>query len=183
MTPEVEEWRPVVGYEGLYEVSSEGRVRSLDRWLPYTKGAGGMRFHKGCVISPFRSSPTNYLTVSLGKDGCKRNRRIHVLVLEAFVGPRPTPDMDGCHTNGDQDDNRPCNLRWDTKSANMQDCLLAGDHPQASKTHCKRGHEFSPENTYINPTSGGRQCKTCVRDARRAKKQRSRGPACSHSPG
>lgn len=158
-----EVWLPVAGYENLYQVSDLGRVRSLDRWVPYQKSR---RFHRGTILSPFKSPPTNYLTVSLGRDGRSTNRRVHVLVLEAFVGPRPDPSFDACHGPGGPYDNSPSNLRWDTKSANAQDTLRAGTHPRWHMTHCKRKHEFTAENTYVNPTSGGRQCKRCVRDNR-----------------
>ena len=52
-----------------------------------------------------------------GKVGCVK---IHRLILEAFVGPRPD-GMECCHANGDRRDNRPCNLRWDTRASNMED--------------------------------------------------------------
>ncbi|MCV7354514.1 NUMOD4 domain-containing protein [Mycolicibacterium fluoranthenivorans] len=163
-------WRPVVGYEGLYEVSDQGRVRSLDRSVRY--GSKAWRRHHGTEIAPFRSPPTNYLTVSLSRDGYKRNRRIHVLVLEAFIGPRPSPEMDGCHNNSDPDDNRAANLRWDTKVSNSQDSVRIGTHHERNMTHCKRNHAFTVENTYVNPTSGARQCRQCVRDARGVRQTR-----------
>lgn len=160
----IDEWRPVLGYEGYYEVSRCGGVRSVDRTVRY--GSSALRTHRGRELRTFRSPPTNYLTVSLYRDGGQTNRRLHTLVLEAFVGPRPMPDMDACHNNGDKDDNRVENLRWDTKSANAQDSLAHGSNAEAKKTHCYRGHEFTADNTYINPTSGGRQCRQCVRNAR-----------------
>lgn len=137
----------------------------MDRWVPYGTG-GAKRFHAGCAIRPFRSPPTNYLTVSLGKGGKKTNRRIHSVMLEAFVGPRPSPLMDACHNNGIKDDLRIENLRWDTKAANAADAYRHGANLNGLKAKCKREHEFTTENTYINPTSGARQCRECVRQAR-----------------
>lgn len=67
-------------------------------------------------------------------------------------------------------DNPPCvrlsHLFLGTLSDNMQDMIAKGRHPGMGWTHCKRGHEFTPENTWISPTTGKRRCRAC--DARRA---------------
>ena len=89
-----------------------------------------------------------------------------MLMLEAFVGPRPGRLVDACHNNGIKDDLRIENLRWDTKAANAADAYRHGANLNGLKTHCKRNHEFTAENTYINPTSGARQCRECMRMAR-----------------
>ncbi|SLG71838.1 NUMOD4 domain-containing protein [Mycobacteroides abscessus] len=165
---DTEEWRPVVGYEGLYEVSNHGRVRSLSRTLHCSSH---VRQYRGRIIKPNPTPPTNYLAVGLTRDKRRVTKRVHLIVLEAFVGPRPAPEFDACHNNGIKDDLRVENLRWDTKSANMQDCLRAGDNPRARQTHCLRGHKFTIKNTYIT-TVGGRQCRTCIRLARGVKQPR-----------
>ena len=118
------------------------------------------------ILTPWRVPPGNYLTVALSKNGVLKKFRIHRLVLQAFHGPCP-PGMVGCHNNGIVDDLRASNLRWDTKSANALDCVAHGGNYQSNKTSCKRGHLFTPENTYIRPTSNGRQCRECIREARR----------------
>lgn len=173
-----ERWLPVVGYEGLYEVSDRGRVRSLDRWVRYPGREGFrpfgecQRFHKGTLIKPHLGQPPMcYLAVRLSKDGRQKTKRIHVLVLEAFVSPRPQ-GMEACHNNSQPHDNRPENLRWDTRAANMHDIVKAGRHRNAGVPLCKRKHEFTPENTYVNPTTGGRTCRQCIRDARGHKSAR-----------
>lgn len=155
-------WLPVIGYEGYYEVSDQGEIRSLDRRVK--RGAGWLTI-KGRTIKPWRVPPGNYLTVGLSLDGDIRRVRVHRIVLEAFHGPAPEGHI-GCHNNGVIDDLRAENLRWDTKSANALDSVAHGTNFNANKEACKRGHSFTPENTYINPTSKGRQCKQCVRDAR-----------------
>ena len=78
----IEEWRPVVGYEGLYEVSNTGRVRSVDRYVKTCYGS--YRLHKGKVLSP-GIRPDGYLVVSLQY----RMFRVHRLIAEAFL---PNPD-------------------------------------------------------------------------------------------
>lgn len=152
-----ETWRPVVGYEGRYEVSDQGRVRSLDRVIHYMRN-GDPRTQRwpGRLLSPSRNN-RGYPQVSLGYN---RTHLVHWLVAAAFIGPRP----DGlvvCHNNGDQTDNRPENLRYDTLSGNMQDSVRHGTNRNARKTHCVNGHEFTPENTGSN--QGRRRCLTCHR--------------------
>ena len=93
-----------------------------------------------------------------------------VAVLEAFVGPCP-PGLEACHGNDVADDNRLENLRWDTRTENQLDRVRNGIHPGANKTHCKRGHEYTPENTMIQRKANGntgRVCRECDRARRRA---------------
>ena len=109
-------WKPVLG-KPHYQVSNLGRVRSSNGLLK------GYLHHdpKGRLAA---------LTVSLDRRVKARKRReakIHVLVLEAFVGPRP-PKMDGCHYDGDPTNNKLCNLRWDTRRGNVQDAIRHGTH-------------------------------------------------------
>jgi hypothetical protein len=66
-----------------------------------------------------------YLIVGLHKDGKQYTRKVHQLILETFVGPRP-PGMEACHNNGDPSDNRLQNLRWDTPKNNHADRKIHG---------------------------------------------------------
>lgn len=152
MTPEDEKWLPVVGYEGLYEVSSHGRVRSLDRVV---RGRSDSQRHIRGRILRTVSSKTGHLTLAL----CGSTKLVHALVAEAFIGPRPT-GLDICHGNGVPTDNRPENLRYGTRSENQFDRVTHGNHYQANKTHCIRGHEYTLEN--IRWQKGrNRSCRTC----------------------
>lgn len=154
----VERWLPVIGYEGSYEVSDFGRVRSLDRI--------NSRGHSltGRVLSPCPNT-SGHLQVPISAGCIQRLFQVHRLVLTAFVGPCPA-GMEGCHWNGDPTDNRAANLRWDTQSANTLDSIRHGTHPQAGKTHCLQGHSYSGENLYIRPKGDGRGCKECRRQYR-----------------
>jgi len=150
-----EQWLPVVGYEGIYEVSDQGRVRSLDRVLHYSNGQ--RRTFPGKSLKHYLLRG-RYPTVRLRCNGQTRTRYVHHLVLEAFVGLRPE-GTEACHANDIPNDNRLVNLRWDTKSANVQDQIKNGRNHNTEKTHCKHGHEFTPENTCTK--RGFRQCRAC----------------------
>lgn len=69
----------------------------------------------------------NYLQIGLCKNKKCYYRSVHRLVLETFVGPCPD-DMEACHNNGDKQDNRLSNLRWDTHSSNIIDAIRVGTH-------------------------------------------------------
>lgn len=108
-----EVWKPVVGYEGLYEVSSLGRVRSLPR--DTKTGVRG-----GKVLSLKAKDKDGYSQIGLCREGSVRIRKVHTMVLEAHVGSRPAGTV-GCHNDGDNSNNRLENLRWDTHAANSAD--------------------------------------------------------------
>lgn len=155
-----EAWRPVPGFEGFYEVSDQGRVRSLAR--SWSTGFG-TRCKPATLLHPHVGA-NGYKGLSLKVAGGQDTRNVHSLVAEAFIGPRPE-DMDVCHENGDKTDNRVENLRYDTRNGNMRDQVRLGEHHGATKTHCTHGHEYTPENTLRNPWDNGRRrCKTCVRE-------------------
>jgi hypothetical protein len=151
-----EEWRAVVGNEGAYEVSSWGRVRSLDRVGHRPSPHGGVVAirYRGRNLRP-AVARTGHLYIAIDR----RVRYIHRLVIEAFVGPQP-PGMECCHLNGDASDNRPENLRWGTRSDNMRDKVLHGTDHNASKTHCPRGHVLAAPNLVARP--GPRRRRGCL---------------------
>lgn len=158
-----EEWRPVVGYEGNYEVSNFGGVRTVDHYVRSyvpNRGLSGQRMIRGRrrVWSYDRIGRP---IVSLSRNNEKCTKQVCRLVIEAFVGPCPR-GMECCHNDGDPTNNHVSNLRWDTRSNNIYDAVRHGTHQMSSKTHCKRGHEFTPENTYIQ-SGGGRVCRECRR--------------------
>lgn len=158
LTEEV--WREAPRFEGLYLVSNFGRVRSVERTVIRSNG----RPHK--VVSKFRKpqvTRSGHLKIMLTRDGKQRGEFVHVLVLEAFVEPRPEGKI-ARHLDGDPSNNQVSNLAWGSHSENGHDAVRHGTHVQSSKTHCPQGHEYTPENTYRKP-SGGRRCRTCHRDS------------------
>jgi len=110
-----------------------------------------------------------YLCFNLCKSGHRANGRIHVLVLLAFVGPRPEGQQ-ARHLNGNATDNRRVNLAWGTPKQNTADSIRHGTQyavcVAAKFTHCPANHPYDEANTYDRP-DGGRGCRTCLRDAKR----------------
>lgn len=152
-----EEWRPVVGHEDYFHVSSLGRIRSLPKVVATRSGP---RKYAGQILSQ-GPSRGGYPLVRTYLHGEGLAMRPHVEVMAAFVGPRP----DGyfvCHNNGNPKDNRLANLRYDTPAANSADTVRHGRHNEANKTHCKWGHPFDAANTRIR-ADGNRSCRACRR--------------------
>lgn len=107
---QIEVWKPVVGYEELYEVSNMGNVRSVDK----TTRDG--RFWKGRPIKK-NNVGNGYDQTVLSVDGVYRHAYIHRLVANAFI-PNPENKPEVNHINGNKKDNRAENLEWVTKSEN-----------------------------------------------------------------
>jgi len=118
MVDRLETWKPVVGFEGRYEVSDQGRVRSLDRSWQQRSKKGNLYTHtkKGRLLRPGRMSG-GHVSVALGRGN---SRTAHSLVMEAFRGPAPE-GMEVLHKNGCPSDNRLSNLRYGTRSENLRD--------------------------------------------------------------
>lgn len=122
-----EEWRACPGYEGLYEISSIGRVRSLDRVVRVPAGRRAKEYSKtvsGRILA-LNGARSKYLTVNLNRDGVPTEHSVHVLVCAAFHGPRP-PRMIVAHGDGQKHNNSKCNLRYATYRENAADSTRHG---------------------------------------------------------
>ncbi len=110
-----EEWRDIEGYEGLYQVSSEGRVKSLERNV--VKGKGGLYKIEEKVLKSGKGT-WGYLIVKLYKDEKKKNHRIHRLVASAFLdNPNNLPQVN--HKDENRTNNRVENLEWCSPQYNI----------------------------------------------------------------
>jgi hypothetical protein len=133
----IEQWKPVVGFEGLYEVSDFGRVRSMERIVPHATG-GRLTLPMRILVGSKRAQQ-KYPMVNLWRMNKQHAKYVHALVLEAFVGPRP-PKHDACHADGSKDNNSLSNLRWGTRKENMQDAVRHGTINTRAALATRWGH-------------------------------------------
>lgn len=158
-----EQWKPVPGFEGLYEVSDHGNVRSLDRMT--TGPSGTIRRRRGRLLRVNYSS--NYPMIALSKNGKPSAHSIHRLVAAAFLGIPPNADeLHVCHWDGDRTNNHVSNLRWDTPTGNFEDMKRHGrvkmhDVPKSPYLVCGRGHEMTKTNI-ISTSEGGSTKNRCA---------------------
>ncbi|RAV17526.1 hypothetical protein DQP57_00435 [Mycobacterium colombiense] len=170
-----EQWRAVIGYEGSYEVSDLGNVRSRRRVVHCADET--IRIVPERQLKPITAAPSGYKSVVLAKGGRTKMFRVHRLVLEAFVGGRPE-GMECRHLNDIPCDNRLENLAWGTSSENKLDIVRNGNHHYAKRTHCAKGHEFTVENTLArNEVPSGRRCRTCKNERERIRYHREKASA------
>jgi hypothetical protein len=128
-----ETWRTVPGFENHIEVSSLGRLRTVDREITLTRrGVEQTRRLTGRVVPLFPSSK-GYLRASIRIDGRNRNIPVHRAVLLAFRGPCPA-GMQACHGDDDKSRNTLANLRWDTPEANILDRRANGGYNFKSRS-------------------------------------------------
>lgn len=135
----METWKPVNGYEDKYAVSSEGRVRSLDRTI--TNKNGKQWFYPGKILKPdiTQTNMTAYARVTLSKEHKTKRFSIHRLVAEAFHGPAPDDKPHVNHIDNNGSNNTPENLEWCSHSENMQHAQRQGRLYQSQSTGGKRG--------------------------------------------
>ena len=145
-------WMPVPGYEGLYEVSSYGRVKSLRRL-----SLSGKRIRERLLKT---QRTAGYPSVSMHRDGMQTRLYIHRLVAAAFLGPCPD-DQEVRHLDGNPDNCHVSNFAYGTHAENMNDMVRHG-RSHGLKPACPYGHPYTPENTIIPKGRKGRACRICA---------------------
>lgn len=145
---EAEEWRAVIGWEGLYEVSSLGRVRSLDRQVEIDMTYGStvkrtVRHYRGRMLRQHVGPGTRgYPQVGFSRGGKEDNYLVHRVVLEAFVGSCP-PGMEALHGPAGKLDASLANLHYGTRSENVRDRVRDGQDNRGER--CGRAKLTWPE--------------------------------------
>ena len=121
-----EVWKDIPGYEGKYQASTEGRIRSVDR-IVFSKnwytGEPFSRRIKGQILRPGRFCKNGHVSVVLGHGAV--GSPVHQLIMRTFVGPPPVGE-EVRHKNGDPTDNRLCNLEYGTRTENILDVFYQG---------------------------------------------------------
>lgn len=121
-----EEWRPISGYGGRYEVSNIGRVRS---WVSTVGSRVVALKHPEIRTAKAAGSKGQYRAITLSLAGTKTRFYIHDLVATAFIGPRP-PGHEVAHGDGAGDNNQWTNLAWKTRADNHADKVRHGTMPR-----------------------------------------------------
>lgn len=123
-----EQWKTVVGFDD-YEVSNLGNVRSKARVVRF-EGRWGVWIDRPLEAREMRTTVSrNYLGVTLRREGVKFYRGVHLLVCEAFHGPKPTETAQAAHNDGNGLNNEISNLRWAEPKDNNADKRLHGTQP------------------------------------------------------
>ena len=114
-------WKDIPGYEGLYQVSNLGRVKSLGR---YVKKRSKLAFQdERMLCSP--KDKYGYLIVTLCREGKPKKKKVHRLVAQAFI-PNPENKETVNHINGDKNNNTAMNLEWNTSTENLKHAYAVG---------------------------------------------------------
>lgn len=119
-------WKDIPGFEGKYQASTMGRIKSLDRLVRGKCHFTGHDFYRmihGRILKPGRFCKSGHVSVVLGRGGI--GKPVHQLIVLTFLGPCPN----GCevlHENGIPTDNRICNLRYGTRTENILDVYKDG---------------------------------------------------------
>lgn len=113
-------WKDIPEFEGLYQISNLGRVRSLDKYDRLG------RFHKGKILA-IKDNGVGYLTLPLNRDGKQKMALVHRLVASVFV-PNPNGYSQVNHIDGNKKNNHADNLEWCTQSQNLKHAVDTGLH-------------------------------------------------------
>ena len=135
----MEKWKDVIGYEGYYQVSNLGRVRSVDRIVRHSKNSTMKQ--KGRILSLTPRGKCNHLLATLHKDGHRWTASVHRLVLASFVGPCPE-GKECLHGPAGVADNSVSNLKWGTSSENHYDMHRRDCTHNGVPVVCSDGREF-----------------------------------------
>ena len=126
-------WKPIKDYEGIYEVSNYGRVKSLERVI-YNSGTknGLYTIHEKIIKQRINKKRHGYCELSLHKNGKEKRFKVHRLVAEAFIpNPNNLPEVN--HIDGNKENNTLSNLEWVTSSENQKHRHLIGNKKTSNR--------------------------------------------------
>ncbi len=162
-------WVRIPNHSG-YEATRSGSIRSVPRTIQCRDGRS--RRLPGQELTGYPNHDGR-LYVTLGG---RRRRYVHQLVLETFVGPAPD-GMEGCHNDGNNQNNHICNLRWDTHGSNMCDRRRHGTDPMVNRETCPWSHPLVEPNLVplLLEKHRHRACLACSRATANQAWMRSKG--------
>lgn len=148
---EDEVWKDVKGYEGFYQVSDKGRIRSVDRMIEYKDGA--KHFWSGRVLKLSRNK-NGYYTITLYKEGAENGYGVHRLVAQAFI-----PNLDNLpqvnHKNEVKTDNRAENLEWCSMDYNINYGTIG---QRISEKRSKQVYQYTLDNQLVKVWKSTQEC-------------------------
>jgi hypothetical protein len=162
-----ERWAPVVGFEGLYSISTHGRTKSESRIVEKSDGTTKLVHEQLLKSSPDQKG---YLRVNLFRNNIGSTCYVHQMVAQAFIGPQPDGQQVRHFNESDKTNNYLENLKYGTGSDNSFDNVRHGGNHNANKTRCPQGHFYNEANTYWQTKPNGnrsRSCRTCAKDRAR----------------
>lgn len=137
-----EVWKPIPGYEGLYEISNLGKVKSVPHVRTVIRHGKAIQQEWSGRIMTTGASTGRYPKVNLSREGKVTTHQIHALVAKAFIGEK-SPELQVCHGDGNSKNPSLDNLRYDTPVGNCADRVKHGTapigeaHPRAKLTEEK----------------------------------------------
>lgn len=158
-----EEWKPIIDYEQLYEISNLGRLKSLSK----------KKRNKEIIVQPILNPKTKYLHCLLWKDGKRKGVYYHRLVATHFIlNPLTLPEVN--HKDGDKANNRVDNLEWCTEKQNKKHALETGlwKHTDAHKkamgdynrrTKSKKVYQYDKDGKFLAEFSSTEEAANHIR--------------------
>ena len=126
-------WKDIAGYEGLYQASDKGRIRSLSHYAKNNVN-GGQRMTKGRVLTPYKL-PSGYLMVKLSKSEARKKISVHRLIALTFIDNKNNlPEVN--HKDGDKSNNSIENLEWVSRKENQNHMYDHGLNKKAKPVEC-----------------------------------------------
>lgn len=161
-----EEWKPVKGYEGFYEASTMGRIRSVTRYI--NRSRGGLQMSRGMVLRQNHNG--SYYSVGISKYGKQKTVAVHKMVMEAF-SQRPVWAEEINHINHNSLDNHLSNLEWCTVLQNRDHTYKDGNSKRARpvqrlndgkvyRSMCEAAKDISATQSQIDKVCNGKMRQT-----------------------